>query len=639
MRRILIFLVLVLLLVSCDGSVGDLIMDSSLQIRTHVVTFIGWENTFEFSVVHGHTVSPPDVPQREDYVFIGWFEDDIPFDFQKPITEDITLEAGWEEEPTRYGSLTINAVLDSEALDDVLIKLSGKLNYLGTMNDGSFIFHNLPTGRYSVLVDEADCGSVTIREGENTLDLEFFSVTIVPDAGVASSVPGGYYLEGTELDLSAEAKEGWDILEWKSDGNVVIEGKSGRYTVQSTAVLTIESGLHKWVLGFSGDEVFAEKGRIGSGSYVLGPTEQWLEVVWPTVHGKNMVSYEIDDAEHIRMESGFLVLSPGHLGDVYINTVWEDAGSSVTVNVVKDGVSWTDTDKSLSLRSDREFYDFTEATKNGCNITWPIVSYGTYRIYDGNTDLGISLEVGEQSVSTSVYYYSVTLTKDGGIESVSGEGVYPEGQMVTISAVASDGYEFVSWKAGSANHETRLYSFNIYSKTSMKALSKESVEEIRPLPGVIIQAYDVYNGANYKFYDADMKRVDKDHLTEAVFYSVGGIPESPAYLVCDMEYDDGHWGYYGKKIGALSNLGKVNTYVVQSGEVEESSMWADLQQGWFIAGKTECNALFNTFPDLTVVPVWSSTEDSKYSSWLHTENGWIIAGKNTVARVFPMTTI
>jgi uncharacterized repeat protein (TIGR02543 family) len=50
----------------------------------------------------GEAIEAPDEPTKDDYTFVGWFEDDgtfeIPYVFGEPVMDDITLYADWDEE-------------------------------------------------------------------------------------------------------------------------------------------------------------------------------------------------------------------------------------------------------------------------------------------------------------------------------------------------------------------------------------------------------------------------------------------------------------------------------------------------------------------------------------------------------------
>lgn len=45
----------------------------------------------------GSVISEPDTPTYEGYLFKGWYLDGEEYDFSKPVTKSITLEAKWEK--------------------------------------------------------------------------------------------------------------------------------------------------------------------------------------------------------------------------------------------------------------------------------------------------------------------------------------------------------------------------------------------------------------------------------------------------------------------------------------------------------------------------------------------------------------
>ncbi len=45
----------------------------------------------------GETIEEPAAPQSSEYTFLGWYLDGEKFDFSKPITKNIKLEAKWEK--------------------------------------------------------------------------------------------------------------------------------------------------------------------------------------------------------------------------------------------------------------------------------------------------------------------------------------------------------------------------------------------------------------------------------------------------------------------------------------------------------------------------------------------------------------
>jgi prepilin-type N-terminal cleavage/methylation domain-containing protein len=92
--------------------------------------------------------------------------------------------------------------------------------------------------------------------------------------------------------------------------------------------------------------------------------------------------------------------------------------------------------------------------------------------------------------------YSVTLTKETGVTSVSGAGNYISGATVTIDASVSSDYNWVRW-TGTPNTTTKNYSSTISSNWSAKA-TVEKKERTYGLTCTCIQGSTYCNIAEYK---------------------------------------------------------------------------------------------------------------------------------------------
>ena len=49
------------------------------------------------NTIKDNTVIKPNIPVKEGYKFIGWYDNNKLFDFKKKINKNITLEARWEK--------------------------------------------------------------------------------------------------------------------------------------------------------------------------------------------------------------------------------------------------------------------------------------------------------------------------------------------------------------------------------------------------------------------------------------------------------------------------------------------------------------------------------------------------------------
>ena len=80
--------------------------------KNYTVTFDsnGGSEVEKQTVEEGKTVIEPEKPIKSDYIFVGWFLDDVEYDFSSEVKSDITLIARWEhiEEVTSNTNMSIN---------------------------------------------------------------------------------------------------------------------------------------------------------------------------------------------------------------------------------------------------------------------------------------------------------------------------------------------------------------------------------------------------------------------------------------------------------------------------------------------------------------------------------------------------
>ena len=76
-------------------------------------------------VAEGDLAAEPENPTREGYSFVGWYtEEEMIYDFETPVTSDITLYAGWDEMEITEEDMNIDS--DDDELSD------GMEEFLGT---------------------------------------------------------------------------------------------------------------------------------------------------------------------------------------------------------------------------------------------------------------------------------------------------------------------------------------------------------------------------------------------------------------------------------------------------------------------------------------------------------------------------
>lgn len=70
--------------------------ETDYSIQGHEVTYMDGEDVYAMQVVNGKA-SEPDTPVKSGYRFVGWYNGNAKWDFDTPVTENLTLTAKWEK--------------------------------------------------------------------------------------------------------------------------------------------------------------------------------------------------------------------------------------------------------------------------------------------------------------------------------------------------------------------------------------------------------------------------------------------------------------------------------------------------------------------------------------------------------------
>ena len=198
----------------------------------YTVTFVpdnGEEEFNYYNVNEGTKVSAPEDPVWAGHIFDGWFtEDGVLFDFDTPITSDLTLTAKWRTtanvviDDSEGGSFTgIDGEVgigDSIELPDASKEGSGLVGW-DTDGDGE--------------ADAQPGDSVTI-EDDTTLvpvwedlpdDAQQDHVIIDADGG--SSDFDEWFTEDGKLTLPDASKDGSELAGWDTDGDGAVDAQPG----------------------------------------------------------------------------------------------------------------------------------------------------------------------------------------------------------------------------------------------------------------------------------------------------------------------------------------------------------------------------------------------------------------------------
>ncbi|HIZ13222.1 MAG TPA: InlB B-repeat-containing protein, partial [Candidatus Mediterraneibacter stercorigallinarum] len=176
--------------------------------ETHTVTLVVGDNETTQTVKDGETAEKPEDPTKVGHRFDGWFKDgsEEEFNFEQPITEDVTLTA-------KFTPYTVTPVTDGngavevgamQADGSVTVKATPNSGYLfgGWKVDGEIITYANPY----TFIPTADT-EITAVFTEESQEVTYYTVTINKNTIRVA--------EGTTLPQPADpVKEGYKFIGW-----------------------------------------------------------------------------------------------------------------------------------------------------------------------------------------------------------------------------------------------------------------------------------------------------------------------------------------------------------------------------------------------------------------------------------------
>lgn len=225
---VIIAIIVILLLKSCGGETVKYSVEFDTNGGTAVSTLEIEEN--------GLITKPAD-PTKEGYVFVGWYYNDELYDFSKPVTGNITLEARWAEEE----AIAVNGV----ALDQTTLKLSpgGSATLVATVapenaKDKSLTWSSSNEGIVTV---DANGNVTAVKEGTATITVTTTDGGFTATAKVTVSADvvavTGVTLDKTSLSLAPNESSTLKATVAPSNAS----NKGVTWTSSDTTVATVSS--------------------------------------------------------------------------------------------------------------------------------------------------------------------------------------------------------------------------------------------------------------------------------------------------------------------------------------------------------------------------------------------------------------
>ena len=181
-------------------------------VKTYIVTFDFGDEIRTVSVKEGEKVSvPKKVPKKEKHKFLGWYDGDTKYDFNNPVTKDVTLMAKFEKNRliVKYdldgGTGTVEVEIEKGTIPN---RPSTPLKFGYT-----FTYWTIDDERYNF--DKPLSKDTTIKA--NYEANIYYKVTFDTDGG--SEINSQMIIAGkTVIELPTPEKEGYTFLYWEYNG-------------------------------------------------------------------------------------------------------------------------------------------------------------------------------------------------------------------------------------------------------------------------------------------------------------------------------------------------------------------------------------------------------------------------------------
>ena len=419
------------------------------------------------------------------YEFAGW-SGDLNGD-QNPATivmdEDKTIIATFEVPPPPEHTLTINIIgsgsvnlepVPNSGTNTNAVYFEGTEVTLTAVPDPGFEF----AGWGNHLSGNNSSETLTINSDKNVLAIfaelppEEYTLTVTP-AGPGTFTldpPGGVYIEGTEVTITAVADSGYEFSGWGGDTN----GTENPLTITMDSDKNITGAFTELPPQF----YTLETNTLGSGILVVSPQQDsYAEGTGVLLIAAPFSGYEFvgwsGDASGTNFQTTLVMNSNKSVTAVF----WEvgQPRHSLTVNTIGSG--------NVTLDPPDGFYSpGTVVTLTGTPATGFL--FGGWSGDLSGTNNPQTLVLNSDKTVTAAFteippeQYTVTVNSigSGTITLDPPGGTYAPGTNVTLTAVPASGYLFTTWSGdlgGSANPQ----SINVNSDKNISAVFIEEPAE------------------------------------------------------------------------------------------------------------------------------------------------------------------
>ncbi len=403
----------------------------------------------------------------------------------------------------------------------------------------------------------------------------------------------GEYNMGEEVEIVAEANEGWEFVEWTGDTEHVDDPGSATAIVTMPAEnvnLTANFNMLYYQLSLEADP--EEGGNVaGEGEYNMG---EEVEIVAEANEGWVFVEWT-GDIEHVNDLGSATTIVTMPAKDVELTANFAPL-HTLTLNTNPEGAGIV---YGAGEYMEGEEVEITAEAVEGCDfIEW--TGYTEYVDDPGSATAIVTMPADDIELTANFEvqenYYILTLVAcPGAGGTVEGAGVYQAGALVNVTATSNPGSMFINWTDEyavqvSANTE---YTFNMPAEDmTLKAYFKYPGDGVTDIDGNTYPTYII--GCNYEWMATNLKTTtynDGNEIPNVTDNEEWTNLSTGAYCWYNNDY-----GQYGIIYGAL-----YNAYAVETGKL--------CPDGWRVPTDEEWKYLEGTVDTQYGIgdPVWDGT--------------------------------
>ncbi len=182
----------------------------------YTVTFDsnGGSSVSSATVAEGEQLAAPAIPVKEDYVFMGWQYVDGMWNFENPISSDMTLVA-IREKSAEADSVTVTFdSVGGSAIADITVGKGATVGAPEAPERAGYVFIGWTYGGADFNFSTALSKDITLRAKWNTVD---YTIAYELGGGTAEN-PLKYTVVSDTIVLEAPEKAGYDFLGWTFEG-------------------------------------------------------------------------------------------------------------------------------------------------------------------------------------------------------------------------------------------------------------------------------------------------------------------------------------------------------------------------------------------------------------------------------------